>query len=112
MARFYINENVPEQVAVELRRLGHDVLMMRESGHSGRAVPDPEVLDFATANERAVVTHNRRHFIKLHSERPTHAGIVVCTVDANFEALARRIHDAVAETSDLSGHLIRVNRPS
>jgi hypothetical protein len=45
VARFYANENLPEQVVVELRRLGHDVMMMRDSGHAGRAVPDASVLD-------------------------------------------------------------------
>ena len=50
MARLYANENLPEPVVVELRRLGHDVVTMRESGHAGRAVPDTEVLEFATMN--------------------------------------------------------------
>ncbi len=43
MARFYTNENVPEPVVTELRRLGHDAVTMRETGHAGRAVPDRQV---------------------------------------------------------------------
>jgi hypothetical protein len=53
MARFYANENVSEPVIFELRRLGHDVVTMRETGHAGRAMPDIQVLDLATANGRA-----------------------------------------------------------
>ena len=75
MARFYANENLPEPVVVELRRLGHDVVTMRESGHAGRAVADVEVLEFATTNGRVVVTLNRRHFVRLHLERPAHASL-------------------------------------
>ncbi len=112
MARFYANENLPEPVVVELRRLGHDVLTMRESGHAGRAVPDTEVLEFATTHGRAVVTLNRRHFVRLHSEQPAHAGIVVCTFDPDFAAQARRIHDAAQATPALATQLVRINRPS
>jgi hypothetical protein len=112
MARLFANENLPEPVVLELRRLGHDVLTMRESGHAGRAVPDSDVLDFATGEHRAVVTLNRRHFVRLHQDRPGHAGIIVCTFDLDFAALAQRIHQAIADSSTLAGQLVRVNRPS
>lgn len=72
MARFDANENLPEPVVAELRRLGHDVVTMRETGHAGRAVPDTQVLELATTHGRAVVTLNRRHFVRLHLERVTH----------------------------------------
>jgi hypothetical protein len=110
MARFFANENLPEPVVFERRRLGHDALTMRESGHAGRAVPDAEVLEFAIAQSRAVVTLNRRHFVRHHRTRPAHAGIVVCSFDPDFAALARRIHEAVEPYPDLAGTLIRVNR--
>lgn len=112
MARFYANENLPDPVVVELRRLGHDVLTMRDSGHAGRAVPDSEVLGFAAANGRAVVTLNRRHFVRLHQDSPAHAGIVVCPFDPEFAKLARRIHDASQRLPSLAGQLVRINRPS
>ena len=38
MARFYANENLPEPVVAELRRLGHDVVTMRVGG-GGAGVP-------------------------------------------------------------------------
>jgi hypothetical protein len=112
VADLYANENLPEPVVVELRRMGHDVVTMRESGHAGQAVPDAEVLEFATANGRAVVTLNRRHFVRLHLENPAHAGIVVCTFDPDFSSLARRIHEAVQAEPELAGRLVRINRPS
>ncbi len=40
MARLYANENFPLPVVAELRRLGHDVLTIHETGTGGQAVPD------------------------------------------------------------------------
>jgi hypothetical protein len=80
MARCYANENFPLPAVETLRRLGHDVLTTAESGRAGQAMPDAAVQAFATAEQRIVVTLNRRHFIRLHHTTPTHAGIVVCTL--------------------------------
>ncbi|WP_445304964.1 MULTISPECIES: DUF5615 family PIN-like protein [unclassified Microcoleus] len=62
-------------------------------------------------NDRAVMTQNRRHFIRLHAQQPNHAGIIVCTDDKNLERLATRINDAIVGEENLRGKLIRVNRP-
>lgn len=111
MARLYTNENFPRPVAEELRRLGHDVLTVQEAGYSGLAVPDPQVLDFAKDQDRAVITLNRKHFLRLHQERPGHSGIIVCTFDPDFPGQARRIHEALTGEEPLVGKLVRVNRP-
>lgn len=110
MARLYANENFPFQVVVALRQFGHDVLTIQETGKGGEAVTDVDVLRFAVADNRAVLTLNRRDFIRLHNLVPAHQGIIVCSVDANAEALARRVHNAIA-SADLTGSLVRVNRP-
>src|SRR5580658_7092229 len=97
MARFYTNENVPTQVVAEPRRLGHDVMTSWDAGNANSAVPDTEVLAFAAAEARILVTHNRRHFLRLHQNRKAdHAGIVAYTVDAEFSRQAQRIDAAVA----------------
>ena len=62
MAALYSNENFPLGIVEHLRQLGHDVLTAQEAGNAGRGVPDDEVLRFSTARQRAVITHNRRHF--------------------------------------------------
>ena len=56
MARLYANENFPQPIVDELRRLGHDVLTTHDAGRSGKALPDSEVLSFAVSEDRAVVT--------------------------------------------------------
>ena len=112
MARFYANENFPLPAVEALRRLGHDVLTTAESGRAGQAVPDADVLALAVAAQRIVVTLNRRHFIRLHHTTPTHAGMVVCTFDPDFAALAQRIHSALEAQPQMAGQLVRVNRPA
>jgi predicted nuclease of predicted toxin-antitoxin system len=110
MAQFYSNENFPLPVVDKLRELGHDVLTIQETGKADQALPDAEVLDFATRENRAVLTLNRLHFIRLHRQQPKHAGIIVCTFDLNFAAQAARIHKAITDKDSLTGQLIRVNR--
>lgn len=112
MARLYSNENFPLPAVVELRRLGHDVLTSQEAGQAGQALPDEAVLAFAQANNRLVLTLNRKHFIRLHTLQPPHAGIIVCSYDPDFNALAQRIHAALTTQTDWRGQLVRVNRPT
>jgi len=112
MARLYANENFPFPVVEALRRLGHDVLTIQETGRANQELPDPEVLAFATTEQRAVLTLNRKDFIRLHHASAAHAGILVCTFDPAFEAQAQRIHAALLEHTALAGQLIRVNRPA
>lgn len=71
MARLYADENFPLPVVTELRRLGHDVVTLQESGLARQAIPDEAVLSLASAERRAVVTLNRKHFIQLHPRFPT-----------------------------------------
>ena len=112
MAKFYAKENFPLAAVESLRHLGHDVLTTAEHGKAGQAIPDADVLGFAITETRILMTLNRRHFIRLHADTPDHEGIIVCTIDSNFEALAQRIHDAVKGQSKMTGQLFRVNRPS
>lgn len=112
MAHLYSNENFPLPVVQELRNLGHDVLTVREAGNADLAIPDDEVLAFATAESRTLLTLNRRDFIHLHNAQPNHAGIIVCTYDADFIGQSHRIHEAIKAESSLTGQLLRVNRPA
>jgi len=110
MASFYADEDFDYPVVVELRQLGHDVLTVQEAGQKGQK--DPVVLAFASAQGRAVLTYNRRHFIRLHRQTSSHSGIVICTRDKDFVALAGRIDQTVANCPNLTNQLLRVYRPS
>ena len=57
MARLYADENVPLPVIEELRRLGHDVLVVFEDGKANQRYPDQSVLQDGVAHDgRAVMT--------------------------------------------------------
>ncbi|MGA7933315.1 MAG: DUF5615 family PIN-like protein [Kovacikia sp.] len=110
MARLYADEQFPRPVVEHLLSLGHDILTVQEAGNAGNA--DSEVLAFAIADDRAVLTQNRRDFVKLHQSQSDHAGVLICSDDQNFIKLAERIHEAISAENALSGKLIRVVRPA
>lgn len=110
MAKLYTNENFPQPSVDELRRLGYDVLTSHEAGNSNQRIPDPDVLNYATEKERVRITFNRKHFIALHKSNGVHSGIVVCTVDNDFVALAQRIDVELKQNGNPAGMLIKVNR--
>jgi predicted nuclease of predicted toxin-antitoxin system len=111
MARLCSDEQFPFPVVEFLRLLGHDVLTVQAAGNAGQKIPDSEVLDFAIEENRSVITLNRSDFIQLHKIRPHHVGIIVCSDDRNWEALANRIDRAINIEESLTDRLIRVNRP-
>jgi hypothetical protein len=82
---------------------------VHELGREGD--PDEHVLVFAISDDRAVTTHNRRHFKRLHARISDHSGIIICTFDPDTAGLAQRIHQAIIANEPLHGKLIRVHRP-
>ena len=108
MANLYADENFDLPVVEELRLFGHDVLTVQETGQQGS--PDPKILAYATTLGRAVLTLNRRHFVRLHAQNPSHRGIIVCSND-DPALLANRIDQALAATPVLDNQLLRINRP-
>ncbi len=112
MAQLYSNENFPLPAVEELRRLGHDVLTIQETGQANQSLPDEDVLAFAYAEGRILLTLNRKHFIQLHREQREHCGIIVYSVNPDFIGLAQRIHKAIGAQAQISGALIRINRPA
>lgn len=109
MAAFYADEQFPRRVVEFLRSHGHDVLTVQEANNCG--LSDQQVLTFATSGNRAVLTLNRKDFIKLHRISQNHAGVIVCSRDDNWQRQAERIHHAVNGLPSLHGRLIRVNKP-
>src|SRR5689334_22501888 len=103
MARLYIDEDFPLEVAIALRKRGHDVLTALEAGIANKRIQDPNVLAYATVHQRAVITMNRRDFIRLHRHLPDHAGLVVCTDEPDRVALAERIDKLLNDTPILNG---------
>jgi Domain of unknown function (DUF5615) len=111
MARLYGDEDFPFGAVLILRQLGHDVVTVAEAGRCGG--DDADVLADATADGRAVLTHNHNHFRRLHKTVKPYAGIISCTRDdQDLPGLAQRVHDAVVATPTLANQFIRIIRPN
>lgn len=107
----YADENFPRPVVTVLRELGHDVLTAYNDGRANLKIPDEQVLERATQLDRAVLTMNRRDFVRLHGSQIEHAGIVLCKHEEDFGGQANRIDKVVKPLADLRGQLVRVQKP-
>lgn len=100
MARILADEHFPVRIQDCLRRLGHDVVSVRNFDESkyGDGKSDEQVLQIATSLNRIVLTLNRKDFQGLHERRVVgcHKGIVACTsMEETPEVQADRIHAAI-----------------
>jgi uncharacterized protein with PIN domain len=79
MTRLFLDENVPEAVAVALRLRGYDVGTTRQTGRRG--LTDGQQLDYAHSQGRILFTHNVADFAKIHVEYVRkgreHSGIIL-----------------------------------
>jgi hypothetical protein len=69
-----------------LRAMGHNILTVQEAGKENPKNPHEEVLAFAVSEKRAVLTLNRRYFIRLYSLQSDHAAIIVCRGEDDLTA--------------------------
>ena len=112
MLKIYADEQFPHPVVRLLTAKGYDVLTVQEAGKANQKIPDEEVLAFATSQERAVITQNRRDFIALHNQSQAHAGIIACSKNLNWESFATEIDRILSGKESIDGELLRVNRPT
>ena len=110
MLCLYADEQFPLPVVERLRGKGYDVLTVQEAGKGNQRIPDEDVLAFATDISRAVITQNRRDFIRLHNLSPAHAGIVVCSRNLDWDSFATEIDWVLVGREKLTQELVRVNR--
>jgi predicted nuclease of predicted toxin-antitoxin system len=120
MARFYLDENLAEILAVLLLSLGHDAVSTRSLGRKGTR--DPDQLLFAATEKRIFVTYDNDHFAMLHAawigwsaawatprDVARHAGIVVVqqnNAGVTTEELAEMIHGVVSREGMLENRLL------
>ena len=110
MVRLYSNEGFPLPVVTILRSAGLDILTVQEAGYANKGIDDSEVLEFARCKGRAVLTLNRKHFIRLHQQDSNHHGIIVCTQDLDFLRQARNIERTLCTERSLLKKLVRVTK--
>ena len=77
--RFYLDEDVPAQLAKALRQRRIDILTTQEARMAEST--DQQQAAFAVERQRAILTHNKRDFINIHrtyiESGKEHWGIIV-----------------------------------
>lgn len=112
MIKLYADEQFPLPVVTILRTLGYDTLTIQDAGKAEQKIADPEVLQDAINLNRAVLTMNRRDFIRLHHQVPHHKEIIICKSNTNWEKIAHAIHNHLIKFESIHGELIRIKLPS
>jgi hypothetical protein len=102
MPSLYSNENLLIDLVERIREFEYDVLTSYQAGQANQAIPDDEVLAYATANQRSVITFNRDDFVALHRSGINHAGIIVCKDDRDYLQQAQALHAFLATQTDYS----------
>ena len=111
MLSLYSNENLSIDLVEIIREFGYDILTSYQAGQANQGIPDEEVLVYATANQRSVVTFNRDDFVALHHSGIDHAGIVICKDDRDYLGQAQALHLFLStQVNSLQNRLIRVLR--
>ncbi|MEG3954504.1 DUF5615 family PIN-like protein [Microcoleus sp. herbarium2] len=106
MARLDADELFP-RVAVELLRLMiHNIMTVQAAGKDNPKNPDEEVLAFTVSENRAVLTLNRRYFIRQHSLQSDHAGIIVCRGEDDVTRRVANLNQAISSLATLTGQVI------
>jgi predicted nuclease of predicted toxin-antitoxin system len=101
--RFLVNENIAATVIHELRRVGHDVLSVKESMRSER---DELTLARAQAEQRIVVTHDKDFGeLAFRSQLTASCGVILFRLTgSDLNSDNRRILAAIESRQDWAGH--------
>lgn len=103
--RFYLDENIPPQVAAIARAKGLDVVSNHELGHRG--FPDDAVLRRAALEGRCVVTRDRDDYreltVRFSEQGWPHAGVLIVPPSLPHDAFARIARALVAFATSHEG---------
>ena len=109
-AGLLLDENVADETAAYLRRMGLDVVTVKEAGLAG--VEDPEVAQFATETGRVLVTFNY-DFANMTSVFPSHVrGIIRLRVSRQAPEVVNSVLGEflnVHSISDVLGQLVTLS---
>ena len=78
--KFKLDENLPVELVVDLRELGHDADTVADEGLCGAA--DPEVVDAALSAERILITLDKGIANLQRYPSRCHAGVVLFRPDS------------------------------
>lgn len=93
--KFYFDEHIPSAVTNALQQKGFDVLTVQAANRRG--LPDDEQLDFATQENRVIVTMDS-DYLALAAQSISHTGIAFVTSDTSIGDLINNLsllHDVM-----------------
>ena len=106
----FADENFPFPTVIHLREKGYNILTLQDIRQDGIGLSDEKILQIARHHQRAILTINRKDFIRLHKDNSSHYGIIVCKLDIDFSRLAKNIDMEIKDMSSLVGVLVKINR--
>lgn len=111
MSKLFLGDEDFDHIAVGyLLEWGYDVVTIQDLGLDRIKFPDEAVLQKAIDLKRVLLTHNRRHFIRLHARNDHHFGIIVCTQSRQHKRLAEKIVEILEDSDEIDGQLIKIYR--
>ncbi len=97
-----LDEDVRPMLGEILRQRGYDAIHVLEAGRTGKS--DAEQLAYAVSRQRAIITHNIRHFRVLnqnyHEEGKRHFGILLSAQVPLRDLLRRALRFLGHHTAD------------
>lgn len=105
------DEDFDFPIVLKLRELGIDIITVADLLLDNQGTPDTDIYKVATDHGRAVVTFNRKDFLRIHNQSTRHSGIIVCKRNTPVALLVQKISDLVQSTVDFSGQLHRIVQP-
>jgi len=110
--KLYLNENLSDDIAKRLRADGIDAVSSHETGMDTR--DDHTQMQFAVSRERAIVSINKKDFIRIHLEYlkngREHWGVILSN-DIDHSVIYRRLLRLVGmlQADDIKNQLRRLH---
>ena len=73
--KFFLDHDIPEDIALLLRHWGHEVTRLRDV--LPISTPDPDAWAYAGTHGLLVITCNRAHFLALANATAVYPGLIV-----------------------------------
>lgn len=109
MTKLYADENFRQKIVDGLLKKGLDIKTSHEANNHG--LSDPDQLEYATEQNRIILTDNRKDFIALHRSKIEHAGIYSYKPDTlSVEEATRRTQYVSSTITDMHNTHVRINK--
>jgi predicted nuclease of predicted toxin-antitoxin system len=97
--RFFLDHDVPADLALVLHACGHQVLQLREALPPD--TPDEIAWAHACAEDRIVISCNRAHFLALAAVTEIHPGLIILIRRRTRQAEVARVLTLLAKAGAL-----------